>query len=142
LLDAWQLWWDAPSGTPIHEGIANWADFRNRLQNYPDGSISSIVISGHGAEGGGVATNGDDVNNWLTGDNIDDETANLIRRKLKGTGEIIFAACDQGVDFGDEVHKNQRLADRTLAPVIGNMGDVNSGTNGQGDWVRFPPPRN
>ncbi|MCL6546736.1 MAG: hypothetical protein K6T61_16060 [Bryobacteraceae bacterium] len=130
--DAWALWWDAPSGTPIHEEITNWGELAGHINNYADGSITAIFLSGHGAANGGVQS--DEPGGDMDASTLDQATADLIRQKLAPGGYVVILGCDQGTRPG-----MQDLANEIGVPVIGNTGTVDSGTNGHGDWVRFNP---
>lgn len=126
---------DAPKGTPIHEGMKSWADVIKELEKLSDGSITGdFVISGHGADGG-VGASGSDID----GENLTQEQADVIKKKLGPNARIVVLGCGQA-DAEDNDHM-QRMADMTDRSVVGNQGDVSDGTNGDDDWFRFDPSK-
>lgn len=126
---------DVPAGTKIHEGNKSWQDVIDKIKNMPDGSIKGdLVISGHGAQGGVQGSNGD-----LDGQDITEEQAAILKKKLGAGARIVILGCCQANKELDE--HMQRLADLTGASVVGNQGAVNNGANGKDDWFEFQPAK-
>ena len=123
---------DAPSGTPIREEITNWDELADYLRTRDDGSVTDIFLSGHGAADGGVQSG--EPGGDMDASTLPDRIADLIHQKLVPGGRLVILGCDQATRPG-----MQDLADKTGVPVVGNTGTVDSGSNGQGDWVRFNP---
>jgi hypothetical protein len=128
--DSWWLWWVKPSGVPQIEGVGNWQDVVNGMQNAPAGGYSALVLSGHG-NNGGVSTQGGALNSG----SLTAAEAAAIAGGLAPGAPIIILGCEQA-DHGAEM---QALATATGHPVIGNTGLINSGNNGTGNWFQWNP---
>ncbi|KAL3931688.1 MAG: hypothetical protein SGARI_004146 [Bacillariaceae sp.] len=94
--------------------------------------VGDIVIMGHGADGG-VRTSGTDID----GENITDAQAQKIKDCLGTDSKIIFISCAQADEEDND--NMQRLADKTMRTVVGNVKAVTADTDGDGDWLEFDP---
>ena len=127
----------APPGTPVISGARTWEDVRNAINAQPAGSITALVLSGHGSINGGLGRPSEQV--YLDVQRLveDPVTIKAIKSQLAPGAPIIISACDQGGrEYADQM---QRLADVTGHPVIVNTGATQDGNYGQGDWVRYDP---
>jgi hypothetical protein len=134
--DAQQLAEDAPD-SDIHTDITNWPELADILETYEDGSISILVISGHGDPDGGAATSETATGGGLDGGTLPQEIADLIGAKLAPDAQIIILSCDVADDQYDD--GLQEMADKTDHPVLGNDGGVGPGATGDGSWFEYEP---
>jgi hypothetical protein len=120
------------------KNIHNWASVVEALKDYKPGSITVLVLSGHGA-GGGIRTKD---KTSLKGSNLTEEAARIIREKLAPNGVIVIASCGQGADkFRKEI---QEMAKRAQRAVYVTPDAVCSNTEGYwkgGGYAEADPPR-
>jgi hypothetical protein len=116
----------------VVEGVTEWADVRRDLSWKDDCSVSAIVLSGHGAEGGGVQASKQDLEYAKMG--LADLA--MIKEKLTADGVVIITACSQV----DESKANSfiAMAEKFEHPVIVNEGTVR-GLYGYGNWRIYYP---
>ncbi|MDB5384803.1 MAG: hypothetical protein JWM11_449, partial [Planctomycetaceae bacterium] len=129
--DASRLWWQAPRGTKIKEGVSSWTDLEENLKAVPDGSLPAVVLSGHGGGAGGIATSD---GQHLTFQNMPNSVRDLLNRKLAPDGKLINLGCSQGGCANGMTD----LATKIGHPTVGNTGSVSYGNYGEGNWVEFP----
>jgi hypothetical protein len=146
---SWSIWWNAPSGTPIHKNIGSWQQLVGILEPLPNASIAAIVISGYGGDGGVQTAGGQD--SWIVARTLTDEQAGIIRQKVAPGGVVILLACGQASGNCSEkdeegnlrppsvAAKTKELARKIGLPVIANQDKVRSGNYGDGDWYGFSP---
>lgn len=122
------FWWKWYYGDKVIIHSANtWEDIVRILKEY-DRAWDDIIISGHGIDGGGVASH----EGHIRPGGLTQENADIISNYLNGN--LVLASCEQGVEnsIGD-------IADKIQRTVIANTGDVKYSSYGVGDWVRFDP---
>jgi hypothetical protein len=90
--DSWSIWWNAPSGTPIHRNIGSWQQLVGILEPLPNASIAAIVIGGHGGDGRMQTAGGQD--SWIVARTLTDEQARIIRQKVAPGG---VSSCQRAV---------------------------------------------
>jgi RHS repeat-associated protein len=123
--DASSLWWkykgDHEAGISSPEALADYLD------KFPDGSIKLLILSGHGSNGCGVRA----TKKSITADNMTDEVAYRIAKKLGFGADVLLLGCSSGT------HKPgmEKLANKLQARVTGNTGEVDYGNDGHGEWV-------
>ncbi|MGB7344411.1 MAG: DUF4347 domain-containing protein [Pirellulaceae bacterium] len=116
--------------------MGGWQELANILLNVPNGSLESIVLSGHGAAGGVQTADG----MHMGPQNLPPDIAQLIEDKLTNEGTVIVLGCNQA--DSDRAEHMQALADVLGHSVVGNTGTVSSGTHGDGTWIEIAPQPN
>ena len=102
-MESWDHWWWAP----IFNYIAGPEDIANALAQFPDHSFSTLVISGHGSNGGVSMVEP------FTPRNITQDDLNRIKAKLKPNAHIWLTACAQA----PRSNEMQSLADMFGATI-------------------------
>jgi hypothetical protein len=128
-----------------HTGVGGYVKLAEALNQYQDGSIDLLIISGNNSRQDGnlcsCRTKNPKVN--LGGTNMEPWVYELIKRKLSARGEVIIAACYSG-EFGPHV---QKTANKFRVPVTGGTlatrgmspGPKAGGGSCDGPWRRLKP---
>jgi RHS repeat-associated protein len=99
----------------------------NEIKKYENGSLSAIVLAGHGdglGTAGGIGLMTADPDDWR-----------LIASKLDKDGVLVWAGCKCGMNTRDVVY----LAKKMRRTVMANDGDVKSNGRGLGQWIIGSP---
>jgi hypothetical protein len=99
----------------------------------PDGSVTALVVTGHGSAEGGVATKNSHTH--LSDSNLSADHAAAIQAKLRPDAPVVLLGCHGGTD------NLCPLARKLNRRVIANTGAVwiSPAVRGAGDWVEFRP---
>jgi RHS repeat-associated protein len=142
-----------------HPGVGSYAALEAALNQYADGSIDVLIISG--SRGGQCSCRTKDLNVDLGGPNMPAWVYALIQRKLrKPNGEVIIASCFSGATalnkpnwfFWEHNLPNyvQQTANKCKCPVTGCPGGTfgqypgtpaSGGGSGWAPWQKVPPEK-
>jgi len=127
-------------GADCNISIGSWADVATELGSYDDGSLSYVYLVGHSSltRGGVRVADGQ----YLSEQNLPDDVAQLIDRKLSTVGKVLMGGCCLAQDDHGSAERMQDLADKIGHSVIANLGRHSlgtQGTDGQGLWLIFRP---
>ncbi|MGI8977971.1 MAG: Calx-beta domain-containing protein [Pirellulaceae bacterium] len=126
----------SPASTEVIQGISSWdAVVAHLEQDYADGSLNAIYLSGHGWAGGqGIRCSG-----GYLGPTLSPSQLEVIGRKLSTNGILAFMGCGAAAPANDTVAKAfKKLAFDIGHDVIGNTGEWYIGQfTGNGFMVRY-----
>jgi hypothetical protein len=122
------------TGAAVDASVKSWEDIYNVLGSswFPDASLSSIYLNGHGTGAGGVWLGGHQVN-----PPIPPHVAARINQKLRADGSLILGGCR--VVTSAPLGALQKMANDIQHRVVGNTAGVWGSGEGEQLWIGYDP---